>query len=521
MNLNIIVTVLLGLSGMILLTEQLHMLQQNSYFNSRYLGWLRTSFGALAVWRIIFAAVVAILAVCRLFYIAIAAAAVLLAVSVLTQRSQQKRAIKPLVFTARVKRMYVTASVVFAVMCICSALISGVWPVIVQAVLCAVTPAVCIAVNIINAPIEATIRQHYINDAMRILRSYGDRLTVLGVTGSYGKTSTKYILSRILSEKYNVAITPGSFNTPMGVVRTIREHLRSSDELFIVEMGAKNVGDIDEICKIVHPTMGVISSVGPQHLSTFGSVENVLKTKFELADCVHAAGGDMFLCGDNQYICSRAADGDTLYGSGENCSYRAENVACSRYGTAFDAVLPGGRRLSLQTKLLGRHSVCNIMGAVAVADRLGVSHRDIVYAVSQLQAVEHRLQLKPFMNGASLIDDAYNSNPEGSLEAVRTMGTFDGCKKIIVTPGMVELGEREYECNRALGAMAAGVCDELIFVGEQRSVPLVDGAKEAGYDGEHIHVVPMFKDALDLLRSMTDADTVVLFENDLPDNYAK
>lgn len=521
MYLRLAVAVLLAVSGLFALTRQLHMLQQNSYFNTRYLDWLRTAFRGATVWSFVCIAAIVWLSFIDLYIFSLQLAILILAVRVRSARSQQNKAIKPLVFTARVKRMYATAAVIFGLLCAAVAVFNSIVLVAVVGLLSFATPLMCVAANVINAPLEAAIRQYYIGDAGRILRGFGDRLTIIGVTGSYGKTSTKYILSRILSEKYNVVITPGSFNTTLGVVRTVREQLRPSADVFIVEMGAKQVGDIDEICRLVKPTMGVISSVGPQHLNTFGSIENVLKTKFELADSVHSRGGKMFLCGDNEYIGRRITDDDTLYGCGEGNDYHAENIVCSRFGTQFDAVLPDGERLQLHTKLLGRHSVANILAAVAVAEAMGVSRKDIVYAVSQLQSVEHRLQLKPFLNGSTLIDDAYNSNPEGCLEAVRTLGTFEDMKKIVVTPGLVELGEREYDCNKALGAECAAVCDHLVFVGEQRSVPLVDGAKSAGCSDDKIHVVPTFKDAMALLATITDGSTAVLFENDLPDNYAK
>ena len=160
-------------------------------------------------------------------------------------------------------------------------------------------------------------------------------------------------------------------------------------------------------------------------------------------------------------------------------------------------------------------------GAATLALDLGVSQRDIKYAASKLSAVSHRLELKPFINGSLLIDDAYNANPSGCLEAVNVISSFDGFKKIIVTPGLVELGDNEYQANFALGKAAAEKCDVLIFVGEKRSIPLVDGANSAdSAEKGDVHVVASFKDAMALLRQLVDDKCVVLFENDLPDNYA-
>ena len=168
-----------------------------------------------------------------------------------------------------------------------------------------------------------------------------------------------------------------------------------------------------------------------------------------------------------------------------------------------------------------RQAFGDVISQYGCVDILVISNRDIKYAVSKLSAVSHRLELKPFINGSLLIDDAYNANPSGSIEAVNVISSFDGFRKIIVTPGLVELGDNEYKANCALGKAAAEKCDVLIFVGEKRSIPLVDGAKSVdSVKEENIHVVASFKDAMTLLRQLVNDKCVVLFENDLPDNYA-
>ena len=376
-------------------------------------------------------------------------------------------------------------------------------------------------INLLNAPIEKSIKNWYIHDAKKILKSKPD-LKIIGLTGSYGKTSTKYILGRILSEKYNTVITPGSFNTPMGVVITIRNQLTPATQVFVVEMGAKQVGDIKEICDIVHPQTAIITSVGPQHLNTFGSIENVVKTKFELADAVAECGGKVYLNTDNDLIRKKAKDYDSVTYSTKikGANVRAQDVVCSKNGLSF-TVKYKRKSISLTTELLGTHNVLNIMSAVAIAIDMGVSENDIKYAVQSLKPTEHRLELKPLFGGALLIDDAYNANPEGSLEAMRVIGSFSPMKRIVVTPGLVELGEKEYECNKALGAEAAKNADVIILVGEKRSIPLKEGVFSEGFDEKNLYVAKTFNDAVEIFKPMCDKDTVVIFENDLPDNYAK
>ena len=515
--------VLLG--GMFLSTDDFHMLQQNSYFNSRYLKWFSKNADRYVI-RLAWICAILLSFAIRTFELNIVGCvvtAIYMLWAILGVVNRQKKAIKPLVFTNRVIRMYVTAGVLLVASFVLAALcftINDLY-VLPLMILAVETPIIVLLSNVLNAPIETFFRNRFIKDAKRILKSCKE-LKTIGITGSFGKTSTKFILARILEEKFNLTYTPASFNTPMGVVRTVRENLKPSDKLFICEMGAKNIGDIKEICDIVYPDVAVISSVGPQHLETFKTVDNVAKTKFELADAVSLKGGKVYVNFDSQPAREYAANYQNVvsYGSTEDCDIQVSNVKCSRNGVEFD-VEYNDSSLHLTSKMLGIHNVLNIAGAVGIALDFGVGENDIIYAVKHLKAVEHRLEMKPFINGAILVDDAYNANPTGSAEAVNVLASFEGMNRIIVTPGLVELGDDEYECNKRLGALAAEKLDHVVLVGIERAKPLAEGAKEAGIADDRLHIVPTFKDAMALLHTMTDSNSVVLFENDLPDNYAK
>ena len=517
----VITVALLAVGGVFFLLSELHMLQQNSYFASRYFAWLG------GVWKryiahVVFAAGLFVdwyfVSVGRPY--ALTCIAVIFALCVIPAFFRgQKKAIKPLVFTARVKRQIVTASLLLVALGTCGVLLH---PAFLAAffLLVTLTPLTAVLVLKINEPMEAAVRHWYYRDAKRILREHKP-MTVIGITGSYGKTTTKYALARLLEEGHSVCITPGNFNTTLGVVRTIREHLRPYHDVFIVEMGAKSVGDIKAICDLVEPDLGIITSVGEQHLDTFKSLENVCRTKFELADAVNRKGGKIYLNMDCAPEAAHAAGYDFVgYGHGECDAVITEGVS-GRLGSSF-TVTKGERVLEMQTKLLGRHAIQDIAGAVTLAMDLGVSDRDLRYAVSQLAPVSHRLELKPYLKGSLLIDDAYNANPAGSLEAVRVLGGFEGYRKIIITPGLVELGEREHACNVDLGRAAMDVCDDVIFVGQKRSLPLLEGAKASDrYDAKRVSVVTSFKEAMAIITGSLDATCVVLLENDLPDNYSK
>lgn len=506
--------------------RQFQMLQQNSYFVVRYFRWYKTDFKPKRLCLIIAAVFGAALCVC-LPHLGTALRAVitvllcifLLCVAVRSV-SLEKHSIKRLAVTARVKRMWTTEAVTVAALAVLSVTFDGYVGAVFGGLLFlfAALPEIPTVLSaLVMKPVEKAISNYYISDAKKILRSQKN-MKVIGITGSYGKTSTKFILGRILSEKYNTLVTPENYNTPMGIVLTVRRFLKPQTEIFVCEMGAKRKGDIKEDCLIADPDWGVITSVGPQHLDTFGSIETVASTKFELADHIAKKGGKMFLNTDNAYIAEKAEKIDAVtYGTeGGDCT--ASDISYSPCGLSVTLDCKG-EHFTVRSRLLGRHNAVNIAAAAAVALELGMKPDEIIYAVSKLRPVEHRLELKSYINGATLIDDAYNSNPEGCLEAVRVLGCFDGFKKILVTPGLVELGEREYEANRRLGEEAAKHADIIVLVGKKRSVPLVDGIGSTEFPKENIHVVGSFKEAVTLFAPWCDKNTCLLFENDLPDNY--
>lgn len=517
-----------SIGGIFSMQRQIQMFQQNSYFPSRYLKWIKSNLSIKTGYAAMFLIITAALSFVEATHYLPVIAVVELLVRVLACRSNNINSIKKLVYTARVKRLIVAALIILTILILLSVfvssrLLSGVFAVILL-VLVHFSEILVLCSNFVNKPIEKSINNYYINDAKKILAQH-KTLTTIGVTGSYGKTSVKFILNRILNESFNVTATPESFNTPMGIVRTVREHMKPQTEIFIAEMGAKNQGDIKELCELCNPTLGIITAVGPQHLETFGSVENVAKTKFELADEVLTNPNGKIYVNFNSVPAKKHAETITdkskivSFGTNNDCDCKAENISISPEGTSFTVVYKE-HNFSVASKLLGRHNVTNLLGAIAIALDMGVSEKRIRFALLSIKPTEHRLEIKPFLNGSVLIDDAYNSNPEGCLEAVRVLGSFKGMRRILVTPGLVELGDKEYDYNFALGSEATKYCDDIILVGEKRAVPMQDAIAKTSFDSSRVLVVESFKNAMENLKTMTDKNTVVLFENDLPDNYA-
>ena len=505
--------------------KQLHMLQQNSYFISRYLKWLKGDASNFLYVQSGVCALMAILISFKGYLLATVALGIFAAAVVYLNIIAQKKAIKPLVFTKRIIRTFIVCAALLFVGAVLCLVLKGtlaakiILPIVL--ILGIFPEFTALIASLIMKPVEKQITEGFIKDAKRILAQHKN-LIVVGITGSYGKTSLKFMLARLLSEKFNVVATPQSFNTPMGVVRTVREKLRPQTQIFVCEMGAKNVGDIKEICDIVSPDIGVITSVGEQHLETFKTLNNVCSTKFELYDAVINKGGKVFANISSAPIRERLEAGAILesYSAEKSAQVKAANIKYGASGSTFDIVFPDGK-IPVTTKLLGAHNVINITGAAAVARHLGVECADIAFAISRLEPTEHRLQLKPFKNGSTLIDDAYNANPEGCLEAVNVLSRFEGMKKVIITPGLVELGDKEYDSNYALGAAAAKHCDIIILVGKKRSEPMAAAARDAGFDQSRLFIAESFNQALEIFTPFADENTVVLFENDLPDNYLK
>jgi UDP-N-acetylmuramoyl-tripeptide--D-alanyl-D-alanine ligase len=503
----------------VLLLYHMHMFQLNSYKPKEHKAWLKAADNCRKIRLLLFQFAIATLAAIllgipgKIFGIAF-----LCFMSVMNKPAKAK---KPLVYTKRVKRMLITSYLIYIVAILAFSLIFNYFSAIATFILLIgiLIPYLVLMANFINKPIETSINNGFINEARDLINAMPN-LTVIGVTGSYGKTSVKFYLQKLLSAKYNVLVTPENFNTTLGVVRTIREHLRATHEIFVCEMGAKNIGDIKEICDLVHPTHGVITSIGPQHLESFLSIDNVLKTKFELADAV-GKKGNVFLNYDNEYIVNYKIDNHIVsYGvKNEASDFHPYDVRSSSKGSTFKLKDEKGTEWEFTTKLIGEHNVLNIAGAIAVAYTLGVPMDALAIQVRRLEGVPHRLQLIKG-NHALIIDDAYNSNPSGAKAALDTLNTFDGIK-IVVTPGMVELGSKQYECNKVFGTQIAGICDYAVLVGPKQTKPIQDGLLEAGYSIEKTYVAEDLTDALAYVEKLNTngVQKIVLLENDLPDNY--
>ena len=508
--------------------KYMHMLQQNWYNEgNRYLRWmLQNKYKVLIDPDMFF-----IMFVCAHFFASKAALVIYIIfyVSVclmFIKRKKQEQVKKPLAFTKRVKRLVATEVIIFVVTVVIMALFVNeynLWACLtILGALPYLSYIIVFIANIINKPIEKMVYNHYMKNAKNKLANMQD-LQVVGVTGSYGKTSSKNILNDILSIKYNVCPTPKNFNTPNGLMLTINNHLDKFTDIMIAEMGAFKMGEIKELCDFVHPKYGILTKIGTAHMESFGSQENVQKGKFELIENLPKNGLGILNRDDELQVSYKLKNKCNILWIGidnKEADVVASNIKQTYKGMTFDVEfrnLKDKTKYQFETKLLGIPNVYNILAGLALGSHLQIPVEQLMQGVKKVKSIEHRLELKKY-GDINIIDDAYNSNPVGSKMALDVLSLMPG-KKIIVTPGMIELGDRQYDLNKEFGKQIAEVCDAVILVGEEQTKPIFDGLKEMKYKEKNIYVINDVKIAFKLMHEIKDKTTYVLLENDLPDIF--
>lgn len=379
-------------------------------------------------------------------------------------------------------------------------------------------PAIVALAHIINLPLESYIRKQYIKRAKKKLEKMPD-LIKIGITGSYGKTTTKHILNVMLSQKYSVCMTPHSFNTPMGLTKVVLKYLKKDNQILIAEMGARNVGDIKYLCDLIKPKHAIITAVASQHLATFGTIENVAKTKNELVEAI--TEGFVVFNGESDgavKLYDKCNKTKFLAGvNNKNAFCNIKDVKATDSGSEFILAI-NGEQIACKTQLLGKAFLEDIAVASAMAFKLGLSLEEIKQAIDGLKPMSHRMELIK-NNGLIIIDNSYNSSVESSKASLETLALFTNRQKIVVTPGIVEMGAKEFDANVEFGQNLAKVCDKVIIVNKVNLEAIKQGLIESEFDENNILEAENLKQASSLLPGITNAGDVILFENDLPDNY--
>jgi len=392
-------------------------------------------------------------------------------------------------------------------------------------------PLFLLLAGYLTGPIEQQIQNGYKRQARKKLASL-PHLKVIAITGSYGKTSVKFMLRDVLKERFSVCVTPGSFNTPMGICKVINNDLQAHHQILVLEMGARYAGNIGELCDIAQPDISIVSNVGLAHLETFGSQEVIAKEKGTLVDRLKK-GGVAVLNGNDPIVSKMGKERSDIHRIQVGLSslnetnpefhLSASEVDYSTKGTRFVLHKNSGDSPSepwdIKCPLLGKHNVQNLLLALGVGDHLGLRMNTMQLAAAQIEPVQHRLELKA-VGDYFMIDDAFNSNPVGAKNAVEILGSFRSSQRFIITPGMVELGDIEAEENHKFGThIAAAKLDFAFIVGLERGKVIEQGYLEAGGDPERLERVESLFEANDRLKQRIKPGDVVLYENDLPDIY--
>ena len=432
------------------------------------------------------------------------------------RKEENKVYVKELVLTNRVKRQIVAYSILIVLSIYLLTKLNNIY---LLGILSIYMPYVLIyPMAIITLPIEEGIKKHYENEARNKLDSL-DSLIKVGITGSFGKTSTKNIVNDIISDHFFTLITPASYNTPMGITRTVRGDLKPIHDVFVCEMGADKVNDIAYLMDFVKPKYGIVTSIGPQHLATFKSMENIINEKMQEIEMLPSDGVG-FINLDNKYIRDYYIENDCKIVSvgivNENATYVAKNIKYSNSGTSFTVNI-NGKNHKFNTCLLGQHNITNILLGIALAIELGVDIKDLKNSVEHINQVEHRLEVKK-INDYTFIDDAFNSNPVGSKMALDVLSTMSG-KRVIVTPGMIDLGKIQDKENYEFGKYMLNRADVVLLVGEKQTKPIYKGLKDVGFDMENVLVFTNVKQAFNYIYSKCSKTDTILLENDLPDAF--
>lgn len=509
------------------LKKAFHMLQQNWYNDgNRYLKWINNNSKFVFVWfdyLYLFIVILGYFINNQLLSIIIAVYYLILTY-LLFKKYKHEQVKKPLAFTGRIKRMCVTIFILYLIPILMIFLTFNqdlvfIYYFIVGSLIYFNYYIVYLA-NIINKPVEKLVYWHYKNKANRKLKSLS-KMEVIAVTGSYGKTSTKNIISDILNVKYIAFPTPQNFNTNYGLIRTINEYIDKYNDYFVAELGAFRRGDIKSRASIVKPKYGILTKIGTAHLDTFGSIENTTKTKFELIESLPSDGIAFLNIDDELQVNYHLKNKVKVvwYGLSVEADVYASDIKYSSDGMSFKVHFKNDKKsYDFTTKLLGESNVYNILAGIAVGKELGLSIAELQRGVLQIKPIEHRLQIKKY-GQITYIDDAYNSNPVGSKMALDVLKLMPG-KKVIITPGMIEMGNKQYEVNYNFGKYIADSVDLAILVGIEQTKPIQKGLLDSKFDKDKLLMLNDVKEAISIAQNyFPNKETYILLENDLPDIF--
>ncbi len=503
----------------------IYLWQLKSYHFGRFIDHFRTYKGKLLIFNPLLA--IKLLLLVTLYFWPISAWALLLVYfveSIQFLRSLVKNRFKKPVFTAKAMMLLAVTLILF--------LVSG-WIMLLPWKLLwldVLTPLIVSIVVLLIEPVFVVLRNRTLKRAREKLMRY-KHLKVIGVTGSYGKTSTKEFLTTILSSQFNVLATPEHKNSEMGIAQTILENLNGKHEIFIVEMGAYNKGGIKLLCDMVQPSIGIVTGVNQQHLSTFGSMKNLLSAEGggELADALKEKGL-LVVNGNNKHcvdLYKNFSGRKKMYSTQHDVlmgDLWTEDISVKEYGVSFVTVSKEKYLQSFWVPVLGKQQIQNLLGAILVAKELGMSFEKISESAKTIRQSQGGMTLKKGVHGIFLIDSSYSSNPDGVIADLDYLSVFSGnpstslrVKKVVVMPCLIELGKDAKQVHTMIGKKIAQVCDLAIIASRDYFSALQEGALTEGMKAEQILLCDNPVELYQLITTHCKSGDVVLLEGRVPE----
>ncbi|MFI3252339.1 MAG: Mur ligase family protein [bacterium] len=356
----------------------------------------------------------------------------------------------------------------------------------------------------LNKPIDNYINNKYLKNSITKYNLFNGHK--IGVTGSYGKTSTKNIINDLLKNYYLGSCSYKSYNTLLGVSKYINDIPLEVYDYIVLEYGASKINDIEELTNSFNPEIVCVTEIGYMHLDTFKTIRNIINEKMSITKKAKVA----ILNYENQFIREYNVKCDVISYGFDYGNYQAKNIEVSHTNSTFDLYYNNLYIDTINTKLIGRHQILNLLCGICVLHYLKIDIKDCIKHISNLSNTENRLVLKQYQK-YQILDDSYNANLVGSINALEILSNID-TKKIMITPGYVENKEIEEELYKKLSDKITEVNPFVILVGDKQT-KILQKILEVDYI-----VVDNFKAAMNYINDLEDYYTI-LIENDLPDNY--
>ena len=361
--------------------------------------------------------------------------------------------------------------------------------------------------------IQLPRQKQIISNAQKIYHNHPAQK--IAIVGSYGKTSMKEFLRTILDEKFHVAASPGNINTPIGL-SNFANKLDGNEDFLILEFGESRVGDIRELSILTNPNDAVITGISSAHLKTFKTLENIESTLLEVAPFV--VDGRLFISNENRIDLTKITNNKIVtYDINGIGDWTVKNIRVSLEGTKFELVVDG-QTYECNTKLIGEHFVASLVAAMYMAVLCGMKLELVVESTKYIKPFEHRME-RIDMSGAIVIDDTYNGNSSGIAAGLNFMKNIDAAKKIYVTPGLVEQGNKSQEIHEQIGRQIADAgINKVYLIKNSVTNYIIEGLSEMQYSGD-ITIVDNPIEFYENLAMYTSMGDVVLMQNDWTDNY--